>query len=75
MMIHVKSVDIGPLPRPESLSDADVAAICYETVRHLGLIPFHRGPKVSLWLLFVSRHGDCRTGSWRSARSALGRSM
>ena len=46
------------------LPDAEFADVCNETARHFGLIPFRRGPKVSLWLVFESRWGGHRTGEW-----------
>ncbi len=48
------------------LCDADFAVECYETVRHLGLIPF--SPRVkftrSLWLIFESRWGGRGTRAY-----------
>jgi hypothetical protein len=48
------------------LSDAEFDAVCHETARRFGLVPFRRGASVthSLWLMFQTRQGDHRTGEW-----------
>ena len=55
------------------LSEAAFAVECYETVRHLGLIPFSPSAQFtrSLWLIFESRWGGRGTRAYFPFDSSL----
>jgi hypothetical protein len=48
------------------LSEAGFAVECYETVQHIGLIPFRSDDQFacSLWLIFESRWGGRGTRAY-----------